>query len=65
MKSTPDTYCAARALLDRYGSLSGEPAYQMMRCCLETGDQWAAGIWLAIGNAIEDLQTLTLSGTLH
>jgi hypothetical protein len=58
-------YRAACEIIDRYGPDAEEYAGKMLRRCLKKGDQRAAGLWLAIGNAIEDLTRLAAGETRH
>ena len=58
-------YQAACEMIDRFGPDAEEYASKMLRRCLEKGDLRAAGAWLAIGNAIEDLTRLAAGQTRH
>lgn len=61
----PDLYMLANEMIARYGAMAGEYASDMLRCRLDDGDLLAAGLWLAIGNAIEDLARLEAGETRH
>ena len=65
MASHTNLYQSACGIIERYGPDAGEYADTMLRCCLEEGDLRAAGVWLAIGNAIEDLTRLAAGETRH
>jgi hypothetical protein len=52
-------------LIDRFGLDAREFAEDMLRRRLGDGDMLAAGVWLAIGNAIEDLARLEAGETVH
>ena len=65
MVSELDRYRSAQQVINRHGAQAGEHAYRMMRHFLGKGDVQGAGVWLGIGNAIEELQNLATAGTLH
>lgn len=65
MASHTNLYQAASEIIERYGPDAEEYASKMLRCCLEKGDRRAAGVWLATGNAIEDLTRLAAGETRH
>ncbi len=52
-------------MLDCFGPEAGEYAEDMLHLRLDEDDMLAAGIWLAIGNAIEDLARLDAGETVH
>lgn len=58
-------YQAASEIIERYGPDAEEYADNMLRCCLGKGDRRAADVWLALGNAIEDLTRLAAGQTRH
>ena len=58
MVSERDIYRRAQLLIDHSGSEAVELADRMMRRSLEEDDLPQAGDWLAIGQAIEQLQNL-------
>ena len=64
MVSQLDRYRSAQQVIDRHGPEAQDHACRMMRRFLDKGDVQGAGVWLAIGDAIEDLQNLT-AGTIH
>ena len=60
-----ELYTLANEVIAQYGPMAGEYASDMLRCRLDDGDMLAAGLWLAIGNAIEDLARLEAGETRH
>jgi hypothetical protein len=52
-------------MLDCFGPQAGEYADDMLQCRLGDEDMKAAGVWLAIGNAIENLARLEARETRH
>jgi hypothetical protein len=52
-------------MLDCFGLQAVEYADDMLQCRLEEDDMPAAGVWLAIGNAIEDLARLDAGEARH
>jgi hypothetical protein len=65
MTSRADLYRVASDIIERYGPDAGEYAEDMLRRRLEDDDIRQAGVWLAIGNAIEDLSRLAAGETVH
>jgi hypothetical protein len=65
MGSHAQIYRLAHALLDCFGLQAVECADDMLHCRLEEDDMKAAGDWLAIGEAIEDLARLDAGETRH
>jgi hypothetical protein len=57
-------YQAAYGIIERYGPDAEKYADRMLRRCLRKGDLRAAGAWLEIGNAIENL-TRPVAGETH
>jgi hypothetical protein len=64
-ESHADLYMLANEVIAQYGAMAGEYASDMLRCCLDDDDLRAAGLWLVIGNAIEDLARLEAGETRH
>jgi hypothetical protein len=64
-ESHADLYMLATELIAQHGAMAGDYASDMLRCRLHDGDLLAAGLWLAIGNAIEDLARLEAGETRH
>ena len=60
-----DLYTLATEMIAQFGAMAGEYASDMLRCRLDDGDMPAAGLWLAIGNAIEDMARLEAGETRH
>ena len=58
-------FTLAQEMIDCYGPEAEHHAGEMLRVRLEEGDLLAAGVWLAIGNAIEDLEQLPPPGRRH
>jgi hypothetical protein len=58
MASQPDIYTLAQRMIDCFGAEAEAYADAMLRRRLEQDDVLAAGAWLALGNAIDDLQQL-------
>ena len=58
-------YIRAKKIIAQYGAMAGDYASDMLRCRLDDGDLLAAGVWLALGNAIEDLARLDAGETRH
>ena len=58
-------YTLAQEMIDCYGPEAEDHAGEMLRVRLAEGDLLAAGVWLAIGNAIEDLVQLPPPGRRH
>lgn len=58
-------YTMAQEMIDYFGPEATEYAAGMLQCRLDEGDLLAAGAWLAIGNAIEDLTRLEAGETRH
>jgi hypothetical protein len=52
-------------MLDCFGLQAVECADDMLQCRLDEDDMPAAGVWLAIGNAIEDLARLHAGQARH
>ena len=65
MPSHAQIYRLAHAMLDCFGPQAGEYADDMLQCRLGDEDMKAAGVWLAIGNAIENLARLEARETRH
>ena len=53
-----DHYRTAQAVIKRHRQRAVEHADRMLQRCLDNDDPQAAGRWLAIGQAIEDLARL-------
>jgi hypothetical protein len=60
-----DLYMLATELIAQHGAKAGEYASVMLRCRLDDDDLLAAGLWLSIGNAIEDLGRLEAGEPRH
>ncbi len=58
-------YTQAQQMIDRFGTEPGEYADAMLQLRLEEDDLLAAGSWLAIGQAIEDLARLEAGEPRH
>jgi hypothetical protein len=65
MTVRPDIYTLARRVIDRCGSEAAAYAETRMLESLFDEDHRGAGAWLAIGNAIEDLERLPPPGRRH
>ena len=55
----------AHGIIEQYGSEAEEYAENMFRRRLDEGDMRSAGVWLVIGNVIEDLACLAAGKTVH
>ncbi len=60
-----DIYTFVQRIIDRHGSHAAEHADQMLRHFLDLDDLDAAGEWLRIGQAIDDLTTLPAPDRRH
>lgn len=60
-----DMYTSAHRLIKRHGPQATEHAKRMLRRCLEKDDPQEAGMWLTIGQAIEDLTWLSVGVSKH
>jgi hypothetical protein len=58
-------YQAAWDIIERYGPDAAKYADRILRRCLRKGDLRAAGVWLGVSNAIEDLTRLAAGETRH
>jgi hypothetical protein len=65
MVSQTHIYRRAQRLIDHSGSEAAELAYGMLLRSLEADNLPDAGDWLAIGQAIENLQNLPPAGRRH
>jgi hypothetical protein len=65
MVSQRDVYRRAQLLIDNSGTHAAEHAYRMLLRSLQEDDLPQAGDWLAIGQAIENLQSLPPLGRRH
>ncbi len=65
MVSQRDIYRRAHLLIDHSGTQAADRAYRMMLRSLEEDDLQQAGDWLAIGQAVENLQNLRTPATRH
>jgi hypothetical protein len=65
MASPHDTYLLAQQVIDQHGEDAQAYADATLRHHLESDDLTTAGLWLAIGNAIDDLANLPPSNQRH
>lgn len=65
MISQRDIYATAQVLIRKHGKGADDYAHVMMLSFMEIDDLKGAGIWLCIGQAIEDLQNKKAQGKLH
>lgn len=55
---TRDIYMSANLLIKQYGSRASQQAEARLKEYVEVQDVKAAGVWLAIGQAVQDLQQI-------
>ncbi len=65
MASDPHIYTLVQRMIDCFGAEAEAYADAMLRRRLEDDDLLAAGAWLAIGTAIEELQHLPPTQRRH
>ena len=65
MTSQPHIYTLAQRMIHCFGAEAEAYADAMLRRRLDDDDLLAAGAWLAIGNAIDDLQQLPPTHRRH
>ena len=65
MVSQKDVYITAQMLLKKHGDKANSYAHHMMLSLMEKDDLQGAGVWLSIGQAIEDLRNKKRQGKLH
>jgi hypothetical protein len=65
MISQKNIYITAQMLIKQHGDEAEDYADGMMRSFIEKDDVKGAGVWLSIGQAIEDLRNKKRQGKLH
>jgi len=65
MTSQIDIYRSAKLITRRYGDRAADHVQAMIEHHLTIDDVQGAGVWLAIGQAVEVLNDLTPAGAVH
>lgn len=65
MVSQKDIYISAQLLIKQHGDRAEDVAAEKMQAMMDSDDVQGAGVWLSVGQAIEDLRARNQQGKLH
>jgi len=65
MTSQIDLFRSAKLIIGRFGDKAADHVQAMLERHLAVDDVQGAGVWLAIGQAVELLNDLTPAGAVH
>jgi hypothetical protein len=65
MVSQKDIYISAQLLIKQHGNKAEDIATQKMQEMIDKDDVKGAGVWLSIGQAIENLRVVKSQGKLN